>query len=403
VKADWKLERLGDVCALENGDRGSNYPSKSIRTSEGVPFINAGHLTEAGINPSTLDFIPRNRFELLGSGKIKPGDYLFCLRGSLGKASGVGDLREGAIASSLVIVRPSPRILGGYLLAYFRSDYCAQMIAMYKNGAAQPNLSSNSLSSFSVPLPPLPEQQRIVAILDEAFAAIATAKAKAEKNLQNAVDLFSSQLHEVYTQSADWSRPIDLASLCQSTRSICYGVIKLGDDDADGVPCLRTSNVRWLNIETTTVKKIAPSISDEYSRTVLKGGEVLVNVRGTLGGVAVVPPEMATWNISREVALVPIDPTVVLPEFLASWIAAGVSQEWLGSVKKGAAYVGINIEDLRRLPVRVPSRDQQQEVVNELNDFRAETLRLESLYHRKLAALDELKKSLLHRAFNGDL
>ena len=163
------------------------------------------------------------------------------------------------------------------------------------------------IESYPIPVPPLPEQQRIVGILDEAFEGIATAKANAEKNLQNARALFESHLQSVFTQRGKGWKQKPLAELCDSSRVITYGVIKLGDEVPTGVPCLRTSNVRWLRIETEGMKRIASKLSAEYSRTILKGGEVLVNVRGTLGGVAVALPEMAGWNVSREVAVVPIE------------------------------------------------------------------------------------------------
>jgi type I restriction enzyme S subunit len=158
----WVDKALGDFCSFENGDRGANYPSKSARTASGIPFINAGHLTENGINLQGMDYIPRERFDLLGAGKIRPRDILFCLRGSLGKFASVGDLAEGAIASSLVIVRPDESVLDGFLLAYFRSPLCAEMIGQYKGGTAQPNLSAKSLSRFIAPVPSIIEQQRIV-------------------------------------------------------------------------------------------------------------------------------------------------------------------------------------------------------------------------------------------------
>ena len=131
--------------------------------------------------------------------------------------------------------------------------------------------------------------------------------------------------------------------------------------------------------------------------------EVLVNVRGTLGGVAVVAPEMAGWNVSREVAVVPVDRTRINPMFLSYLIGSGASQLWLGGVKKGAAYVGINIEDLRLLPVTAPKLNKQQEIVHHLEGLYTETQRLESLYQQKLKALAALKKSLLHQAFSGEL
>ncbi|MDF1660073.1 MAG: restriction endonuclease subunit S, partial [Verrucomicrobiales bacterium] len=102
----WTTKRLGELCDLENGDRGKNYPSKSVLVEEGIPFINAGHLNSGRVDMSTMNYIPEERFEILRSGKIRRGDLLFCLRGSVGKAALVSNVDKGAVASSLVIVRP---------------------------------------------------------------------------------------------------------------------------------------------------------------------------------------------------------------------------------------------------------------------------------------------------------
>ena len=159
---EWIDKPLGDFCSFENGDRGRNYPSRSVRTAEGVPFINAGHLTDDGIDLGTMEYIPRERFDLLSNGKIREGDILFCLRGSLGKFASVGDLSEGAIASSLVIVRPDETVLNDFLIAYLRSPLCSAMIERFKSGTAQPNLAARSLSKFIAPVPPLVEQRTVV-------------------------------------------------------------------------------------------------------------------------------------------------------------------------------------------------------------------------------------------------
>jgi hypothetical protein len=149
----------------------------------------------------------------------------------------------------------------------------------------------------------------------------------------------------------------------------------------------------------------APNIvhTNTLGRTILRGGEVLVNVRGTLGGVAVVPDFMAGLNVSREVAVVPIGSLTLNPEYAAFWIGSRASQDWLSGVKKGAAYTGINIEDLRNVPVPVTSHDAQSQIVDDLKAARAATRKIEEIYSRKLAALDELKQSLLHQAFSGQL
>lgn len=270
-------------------------------------------------------------------------------------------------------------------------------------GATFKELSGGRLKEVVFHFPKLAEQYRIVAILDNAFAGIATAKANVEKNLVNARAIFDSYLESVFShRGRAWQQKM-LVELCEARRVITYGVVKLGDESAKGVPCLRTSNVRWLRIDTGGIKRIAPGLSAEYSRTILKGGEVLVNVRGTLGGVAVASPEMAGWNVSREVAVVPIDSTRIDPYFLSYLIGSISSQEWLGGVKKGAAYVGINIEDLRLFPVGFPSMAEQKGIVSELESVHEIARRLESLYTCKLAALDELKQSLLQQAFSGQL
>ncbi len=252
-------------------------------------------------------------------------------------------------------------------------------------------------------LPPLPEQKRIVAILDEALEGIAAAVTNAEQNLANARELFESYLNSVFTFKDEEAETRQLATLCDHNRIITYGVIKLGEEVTDGVPCLRTSNVRWLDIETDGMKHIAASLSKDYKRTILQGGEVLVNVRGTLGGVAVAKPEMVGWNVSREVAVVPTDTKKVNSFYLAYWIARKASQAWLTDVQKGVAYTGINIADLRELPVAVPDMDKQIEVVGKLDSLSEESRCLEAIYQQKLVILAELKQAVLQKAFAGEL
>lgn len=269
--------------------------------------------------------------------------------------------------------------------------------------AGMPKVNREHLFQFTFSLPAVPEQRRIVGLLDETLAGVAAATANAERNVSNARAIFESYLHSVFTGRARHWRATPLADLCERERVITYGVIKLGAEQPTGVPCLRTSNVRWLRFELDGMKRIAPPLSEAFSRTILKGGEVLVNVRGTLGGVAVATPKMRGWNVSREVAVVPIDAKRIDPAYVSYFIGSGTSQEWLSDVKKGAAYVGINIEDLRRLPVRVPARDEQLEVVGELTALQQETERLASLYAKKQEVLGSMRQSLLHHAFTGQL
>jgi type I restriction enzyme, S subunit len=161
LASEHKSLTLGTVCSFENGDRGKNYPGKAHRTSTGVPFINAGHLGDDGLDMSSMDYISPERFAMLGNGKIQSSDILFCLRGSLGKFASVGGLSQGAIASSLVIVRPKQQLRHAFLLQYLDSSLCSGMIAKHRGGTAQPNLGAKDLKRFLMPLPSLEQQDDI--------------------------------------------------------------------------------------------------------------------------------------------------------------------------------------------------------------------------------------------------
>ena len=193
------LRMLGTVCSFENGDRGKNYPGKQHRVSSGVPFINAGHLTNDGIDFSEMDYISGDRFALLGNGKIRAGDILFCLRGSLGKFAGVGDLNEGAIASSLVILRPRSDLSSDYLQAFLASRQCREQIERFKGGAAQPNLGAKDLKKFKLPVPSVDQQEFAVAELDALRSNVSHIQSLYTRKLAALDELKQSLLHQAFS------------------------------------------------------------------------------------------------------------------------------------------------------------------------------------------------------------
>jgi type I restriction enzyme S subunit len=168
----WKWVRLGDISNFINGDRGKNYPNREEYVSEGVPWINTGHIESDGsLTQSEMYFITRNKFESLNSGKIAPGDLVYCLRGAtFGKTAIVDPYSEGAIASSLMIIRPYRPCPSRYLYHFLVSPFGRSQIFKFDNGSAQPNLSAGNVQLYLYPLPPLSEQNRIVAKIDRFMA-----------------------------------------------------------------------------------------------------------------------------------------------------------------------------------------------------------------------------------------
>ncbi len=195
----WEWCRLGEVLEFINGDRGKNYPSKEKLSNEGIPFISAINLQGGTISTNNLLCVSEEQFNKLGSGKLRKNDLVFCIRGSLGKSC-VYPFEQGAIASSLVILRQFnfSEIFLKYLTCYINSPLTFDEIRKYNNGTAQPNLAANNFKNFLFPIPPLPEQKRIVAKVDELMKFCDELELRIKENKRNSELLMVAVLRESF-------------------------------------------------------------------------------------------------------------------------------------------------------------------------------------------------------------
>jgi type I restriction enzyme S subunit len=277
------------------------------------------------------------------------------------------------------------------------------LLAMVSRGATVHRLMTEQIRSLNFLLPPISEQQRIVGILDDAFDGIATAKANAEQNLQNARALFESHLQSVFTQRGEGWVEKRLEEVVATDCSLSYGIVQPGEEYPDGLPIVRPTDLTTQVIRLDGLKRIDPKLADGYKRTALQGGELLLCVRGSTGVVSIASAELAGGNVTRGIVPIRFDGAKLSQDFGYHLISSGEFQDQIRKKTYGAALMQINIRDLRNIAVSFPSLKEQSGISAKLDDLREETQRLESLYQRKLAALDELKKSLLHQAFSGAL
>ena len=195
IPDNWKWVRLRDIVQIINGDRGKNYPAKSTLSHEGIPFISALNLNGDGITEDDrLLCLTDEQYNRLGSGKLERNDIVICIRGSIGK-HGRYPYDKGAIASSLVICRPYVYLdeVGCFIMKWLKSYLFVKEIGKYDGGSAQPNLAADNLKKFLVPLPPLAEQKRIVAKIEEVLAEIKTIDELQSKYASN-VDVLKSKI-----------------------------------------------------------------------------------------------------------------------------------------------------------------------------------------------------------------
>lgn len=172
IPKGWVYIKLGELTIFINGDRGKNYPNRSEYIDDnGVAFINTGHIEPDGsLDINTMNYITQEKYDSLGGGKIRNGDLVYCLRGAtLGKTAVITQFNKGAIASSLVIIRPIEGINRWYLYYFLTSSIGRKNIRLYDNGSAQPNLSAESVRNYVIGLPSIEEQEEIVNRVDKLF------------------------------------------------------------------------------------------------------------------------------------------------------------------------------------------------------------------------------------------
>ncbi len=293
----------------------------------------------------------------------------------------------------------SPKaLLNSKFLYYFCLSYD---FSKHNRGTTIPSLVKSDLLQITLPLPPLPEQQRVVTILDEAFDGIATAKANAEKNLQNARALFESHLQSVFANA--WKTG-DLVTLADLATDITDGDHMPPPKALNGIPFITIGNIakdtRTVNFTDTFM------VSREYFDRLKpnkkpKKGDVLYTVTGSFG-VPVLVSENREFCFQRHVGLVRPKPDVS-SEWLYYLLMSPQILKQANDGATGTAQKTISLRLLRGFQVpRVPLA-LQRTTATRFDAFIKETQHLQSLYQRKLTALDNLKKSLLHQAFTGQL
>jgi len=269
-------------------------------------------------------------------------------------------------------------------------------------GATFKELSSRALGNYCIPLPPLEEQRRIVAVLDEAFAAIATATANAEKNLANARELFACTVEEVL-EGASGSQTMTLLAAADESCSLSYGIVQPGDEQVGGLPIVRPTDLQQKYIELGPLKRIAAELASGYQRTKLRGDELLLCVRGTTGTLSIATPELAGGNVTRGIVPIRFNPAILSQKLGYYLLLSASVQKQIKAATYGTALMQINIRDLKRLALRVPNLASQDVLADRLERAQRHAEKLQSNYSAKFDALTALKQSLLHRAFSGEL
>jgi type I restriction enzyme S subunit len=397
VKAGWPTKKLGELLEIQNG-----YAFSSKDYSESGSFLmRIGNVQNGYVSLSDPKFVKIPSASPLQRFALSEGDILVSLTGNVGRVGVIQESHLPAVLNQRVariaINKDSPATRD-FLLFFLYSDWFREELMGAGHGAAQQNVSTKDIVEIQLPVPPLPEQQRIVGILDAAFDGIATAKATAEQNLQNARALFESHLQSVFTQRGEgWVEKrieqigtTQTGSTPKTSDKKNFGdfipFIKPADFNADGS----------LDYENDGLSEQGFKLA----RKVAQDSVLMVCIGATIGKCGWCERDVTTNQQIN--ALTPMDG--VSHKFIYYQMLTEDFQRRVIHSSAQATLPIINKSKWSALAVWLPPiLADQEKIVAKLDALCEETQRLASLYQRKLAALDELKKSLLHQAFSGML
>jgi type I restriction enzyme S subunit len=264
----------------------------------------------------------------------------------------------------------------------------------------KPGLNRNEAYALPVAVPERVEQHRIVAILDQAFAAIATAKANTEQGLRKVREVFDSDLTHVLAELENTSETVPAMELCHRITVGHVGSMA-AKYIGTGVPFLRSQNIRPFSVSMENLVYIDEAFHAELGKSQLKAGDVAIVRTGYPGTAAVIPESLGEANCSDLVLIRP--KPGVDPHFLALFFNSSFGKKLVAGKLVGAAQKHFNVTAAKEVPVPNLPMSKQQELVARFDELRERVDEAATIYTRKLAALAELRTSLLHAAFHGDL
>lgn len=315
---------------------------------------------------------------------FKPGQVLFGKRRAYQRKVAVAEF-EGVCSGDIYVLEPLSDALMPELLPFIcQTDAFFDHAVGTSAGSLSPRTNWKSLADFEFLLPPLQEQARLL----EAFSAAQDVLESARElrdcldQLYNAASLaaFAKPSHKGIKPS-DWLplgwRVELLGNLIQQNASICYGIVQVGDFTADGVPTLAIHNLSGNFVD--NIHRAPIQVERAYQRSRVSHGDVVISIKGTIGEIAIIP-ENFSGNLSRELAKLRFDTSLIYPEFFVHLYASPVFRRYAASLIVGSTRAELSIDTLRKMQIPLPSLETQKKLLNELNELKKRSFEAEARF-----------------------
>lgn len=400
----WNRKRLIEITE-KIGSGATPRGGQDAYKESGISLFRSLNVYDGIFKEKNLAFIDEEQASKLSNVIVREGDVLLNITGaSIARCCvAPSELLPARVNQHVAIIRPKLNHIDSNFLAYLLASKQykdALLNTGEKSGSTRQALTKAQLENFEVAIPKLPEQKRIVAIIDEAFEGIDRAIANTEKNLTNAREIFENYVNTVFTQKGNGWENKKLGDICENVE---YGSSAKSQPQGE-VPVLRMGNIQngiidWNNLVYTTDQ-------EEINKYLLKKNDVLFNRTNSdihVGKTAVYKGERPAIfagyliRIHRKEELIDAD-------FLNFYLNSCLAREYGKSImSRSVNQANINGTKLKGYPISLPPIAVQQQIVEKFSFLLIETQNLEVIYRQKLAALNELKQSILQKAFTGEL
>jgi type I restriction enzyme S subunit len=272
-------------------------------------------------------------------------------------------------------------------------------ISARQAGTTRKRISRKNLATIEFPVPPLNEQRRIVAAIEEHLSRLDAAN----ESLTQAGLRLDQLRTTVLSEPFDGEWPLQpLAEVNDPERPVRYGILMPKEHIDDGVLYVRVKDYPKGRIEIGGLKRTSHEIAAKYKRATLQSGDVLLAIRGTYGRVAIVPPELDGGNITQDTARIAPLPHLDA-RFVAGYLRSAEAQRYFQRVARGVAVKGVNIGDLRVMPIPIPPLEEQRRIVAEVEARLGAIDALRAAVERAQRRGAALRRLILERAFRGEL
>lgn len=405
MKDGWELKRLGELTRIKGGKR-VPLGNKLSPIPTTHPYIRVSNFDNKGsIDMSDIQYISDEVYESIKNYTITDKDIYISIAGTIGKAGIIPSELNGANltenACKLVLDSRTDRY---YLLYYIMSPDFQNQAGLNVRTVAMPKLALTRLSNIIIPHPPLAEQKKIAALLDDVLSRIDKARENIEKNVKYAEKLFLSKSNKVFTEILETYGSVKLESITELiTKGSSPKWQGVNYTKEPGILFVTSENVSKGHMDFSVKKYVESRFSDIERKSVLKKGDVLTNIVGASIGRTAIYTGNEIANINQAICLIRCNSIKISNTYLMYLLNSPYFIQVLHDNEIDNARANLSLSFFRNLTIPCPSLEVQQDTVAELDALEKQRSALTNLYTQKLQALDELRNSLLEKAFRGEL